>query len=87
MNMAQVQLREGIREQMEVIGSCGSKVGVIDRVEGDALKLARSEDGLHHFLPAAWVAWVVWVDDRVHLDKDVKECLSGWQPDAASCGS
>ena len=48
---------KNIRERMDVIASCGKKVGVIDHVEGDALKLTRkdSPDGRHHYIPASWV--------------------------------
>src|SRR5260370_1242234 len=40
----------GIKEHMDVIASCGTKVGVVDRVEGNAIKLTKkdSPDGQHH---------------------------------------
>ena len=43
----------GIKEHMDVIASCGKKVGVVDNVGGGAIKLTKkdSSDGQHHFLP------------------------------------
>src|SRR4051812_13994209 len=58
-----------VRERMDVIASCGKKVGVVDHVEGGAIKLTRkdSPDGQHHFIPAGWVDHV---DNHVHLKKN-----------------
>src|SRR5688500_7827055 len=33
----------GIRERMDVIGSCGNKLGVVDHVEGGSIKLTRKD--------------------------------------------
>jgi hypothetical protein len=76
----------GIREHMDVIASCGTKVGVVDHVEGDAIKLTKkdSPDGQHHFIPTNWVEQV---DSHVHLKMNSKEAEQGWKSDAASCGS
>jgi hypothetical protein len=75
----------GIKEHMDVIASCGKKVGVVDRVEGQTIKLTAkgSPDGLHHFIP---VGWVERVDSQVHLNKNSMETEQGWKSDAASCG-
>lgn len=75
----------GIREHMDVIASCGTKVGVVDDVEGDSIKLTRkdSPDNQHHFIPSSWVAKV---DNHVHLKKNSKEAMQGWKSDATSCG-
>ena len=75
----------GIREHMDVIASCGKKVGVVDRVEGDAIKLTRkdSPDDQHHFIP---VNWVEKVDSHVHLNKNSKVTEQGWKSDASACG-
>lgn len=74
-----------ISDGMDVIASCGKKVGVVDRVEGSAIKLTKkdSSDGQHHFVP---VGWVERVDKHVHLNKDSREAESSWKSDAASCG-
>ncbi|WP_202799957.1 DUF2171 domain-containing protein [Schlesneria paludicola] len=75
----------GIKDHMDVIASCGKKVGVVDHLEGSAIKLTKkdSPDGQHHFVP---VAWVERVDRHVHLTKNSKETEESWKPDAASCG-
>jgi hypothetical protein len=61
-----------IREHMEVIASCGKRVGVVDRVEGDSIKLTKKDscDGRHHHFPLDWVARV---DQHVHLTKNSEE--------------
>ena len=75
----------GIKEHMNVIASCGKKVGVVDHVEGSAIKLTKkdSPDGQHHFIP---VDWIERVDSHVHLKKNSKETEQGWKSDAVSCG-
>ena len=74
-----------IHPQMEVISSCGCRVGTVDHMEGDAIKLTKkdSPDGQHHFIPTGWVARV---DEKVHLNKDARETMTGWKPDAAGGG-
>jgi hypothetical protein len=74
-----------IREHMDVIASCGTKIGVVDHVENGAIKLTKkdSPDGQHHFLPPTMVDHV---DHQVHLNKNSKEAIKEWKPDAASCG-
>ncbi len=75
----------GIKERMNVIASCGKKVGVVDHVEGQTLKLTKNDspDGQHHFIP---VGWVDHVDTHVHLKKNSRETEQNWKSDAASCG-
>lgn len=77
----------GIKERMDVYASCGKKVGVVDHVEGGAIKLTRSgsPDGQHHFVPTAWVGRVH--EDHVHLTKNSAETEGGWKSDAASCAN
>jgi hypothetical protein len=76
---------QGIKERMDVIASCGKKVGVVDHVDAGAIKLTRkdSPDGQHHFIPTAWVDHV---DSHVHLTKNSMETELGWKGDATSCG-
>jgi hypothetical protein len=73
------QSKNAVRERMDVVGSCGNKLGVVDRVEGDRIKLTKddSPDGRHHFVPSSWVSNV---DDRVHLNKDCGAAKREWQP-------
>ena len=68
-----------IREHMEVYASCGTKVGKVDHVEGDSIKLTKNDspDGQHHRIPMSWVAKV---HDHIHLNKDHKEVQGQWQP-------
>jgi hypothetical protein len=74
-----------IRERMDVIASCGKKVGVVDHVEGGAIKLTKkdSPDDQHHFIP---ISGVDHVDSHVHLKKNSQETEQSWKSDAASCG-
>ena len=74
-----------IKEHMNVVASCGKTVGVVDHVEGGAIKLTKrnSPDGQHHFIPFAWVDHV---DAHVHLKKNSMETEQNWKSDAVSCG-
>ena len=67
-----------IAEHMDVITSCGCKVGRVDHVEGDAIKLTKSDspDGFHHLIPTSWVDHV---DSHVHLNKNSAETRQQWQ--------
>jgi ElaB/YqjD/DUF883 family membrane-anchored ribosome-binding protein len=67
-----------IREHMDVLGSCGNKLGRVDHVQGNTIKLTRngSPDGLHHFIPTSWVSRV---DDHVHLNKACIQAKEEWK--------
>jgi hypothetical protein len=67
-----------IREHMDVVGSCGNKLGVVDHVEGDSIKLTKSDspDGQHHLIP---LNWVEKVDTYVHLNKKCGEAQKQWK--------
>jgi hypothetical protein len=67
-----------IKEHMEVVGNDGLHVGVIDRVEADEIKLAKtgSPDGLHHYLP---LGNVEYVDERVHLNRSSIRAMAEWR--------
>jgi len=67
-----------IREHMDVIGSCGNKLGVVDHVEGNSIKLTRndSSDGQHHYIP---MTWVTRVDNHVHLSSNCGEAKREWE--------
>jgi hypothetical protein len=73
-----------VRERMDVIAADGNKIGVVDHVEGNAIKLTRNDspDGQHHFLP---MSMVDHVDEHVHLNKNATQACSEWKADAASC--
>lgn len=75
-----------IREHMEVVGSCGNHVGVVDEVEGQTIKLTQGDEnagGLHHWIPMEWVATV---DDVVHLDRNHVEAMRQWRSAAPTAG-
>jgi hypothetical protein len=69
-----------IRESMKVVGSDQQPVGTVDRVEGDRIKLARSDaqaGGEHHYIPASWVDRID--GDQVCLRQSAQEARSQWQ--------
>lgn len=52
----------GIKERVEVAGTDGKHVGIVDHLDGDRLKLTHHDSqagGKHHFLPlsAAEAQW------------------------------
>ena len=56
-----------IKEHMEIADSAGQHVGTVDEVDGDRIKLTRtdSSDGMHHFIPVDQVEKID--DNRVYL--------------------
>ena len=66
-----------IREHMEVIGADGARVGTVDRVDGDRIKLTKADSGVqiegqqgqhtghHHYISLGLVAGVE--GDQVRL--------------------
>jgi hypothetical protein len=66
-----------IREHMEVLGSDGVHVGMVDHMVGATkIKLTKSDpvsEGTHHFVP---VDWVDHIDTHVHLKKESSEILA-----------
>jgi hypothetical protein len=76
---------DSIKKHMDVIASCGKKVGVVDGVEEGAIKLTKkdSPDDQHHYIP---LSGVCHVDKHVHLKKNSQEIEQSWKSDAATCG-
>jgi hypothetical protein len=67
-----------IKEHMEVLGSDGEHVGTVDHMQGqNRIKLTKddSPDGMHHFIP---LAWVDHVDEHVHLVKAADDAMDNW---------
>ena len=67
---------EDVREHMEVIGADGVRVGTVDRVEGDRIKLTKIEnvgahEGHHHFISRGLVAEVEGEKVRLSVNADV----------------
>jgi hypothetical protein len=58
-----------IKEHMDVIGADGVHIGTVDKVEGDRIKLTKSDSGAHtdhhHYVSAGLVAEVE--GDKVRL--------------------
>jgi hypothetical protein len=70
---------DNIREHMDIIGSDGTRVGTVDKVEGQTIKLAKNDpnaNGSHHWIP---IDWVQRVDRHVHLSKPGAEVSRNWQ--------
>ena len=75
----------GVREHMDVFGSCGNQLGVVDHVEGDQIKLTKSGgDDRHHWIP---MSWVESVDSSVRLSKDCEEATREWRSEPAASGA
>jgi len=66
-----------IKEHAEVIGADGVKVGVVDHVEGDRIKLTKDSSGQghhkghHHFIPLGLVAEIDGGKVRLSANADV----------------
>ncbi len=67
-----------IHEHMDVVCSQGGKLGSVDRVMGDKIKLTRkdSPDGKHHLISTSLVTKV---DDKVHLSEPGDEVMKSWE--------
>lgn len=66
-----------IPEHAEVIGADGAHIGTVDGVEGDRIKLTKSDsgegshEGHHHFIPMSLVAEVEGNQVRLSANADV----------------
>ena len=60
-----------------VIASDGMKIGTVDHLDGNQIKLTKSAspDGMHHFIP---LADIDHVDAHVHLNKSASEARAIW---------
>ena len=72
---------EAIKEHMEIIGADGVRVGTVDKVEGDRIKLTKdhledsSHGGHHHYLDIGLVADVEGDTVRLSANADVAYSL------------
>jgi hypothetical protein len=67
-----------IAEHMEVVGSDGLHVGTVDHVDGQRIKLTKSDQaagGQHHFIHLDSVASV---DEKVKLNRTAAEAKDEW---------
>ena len=75
---------EQVKEDMEVIGADGVHVGTVDRVEGDRIKLKKtdsgegSHQGHHHYLSEGLIAEVE--GDKVRLSANAANAVSTVSP-------
>ena len=60
-----------IKEHSSVIAVCGTKIGDVDHIEGQEIKLTKHGDGKHHIIPSAWVREIR--ENQVMLSKDAQE--------------
>ena len=72
-----------IREHMEVLGSDGGHVGVVDSIESDRLKLTRQDalaQGQHHYVSMDQIAAVE--GGSVRLAQPAAEAIANWGSEA-----
>ena len=63
-----------IREHMEVIGADGTHIGTVDKIEGDCIKLTKTDRGAaghHQLLPLHMVADVEGEQVRMSFNADL----------------
>ena len=69
-----------IKAHMEVLGSDGKHVGIVDNMEGsERIKLTKNDPkagGKHHFIP---LDWVERVGTHVHLNRTSRDAMAQWQ--------
>lgn len=75
--------RRSIQHHMGVRDIDGQELGLVDRVEGDYVKLTKDEDGDHHWIPDGFI---MRVDQYVHLNVSANEMQQQWlnEPPSAS---
>ena len=69
-----------VREHMQVIDAEGTPVGKVDHIDGDRIKLTRTEQfggekGPHHFVPAGLIAGIEGETVRLSARVDALEAL------------
>ena len=71
---------EDIKEHMEILGSDGEHVGVVDHLDvGNQIKMTKKDPnagGKHHFIPLDWVSKI---DEHVHLNKSSEAVTENWR--------
>lgn len=65
-------------EGMAVVDSDGTRVGVVDKVEGGHLKIRRPDQEPRHAHQYVTPGWIVAVDDRVRLNLSLDEAKRLW---------
>lgn len=68
-----------VRSGLQVLGSDGGMVGVVDRVEHHRLRLhSAAEPAGHYFAPSEWIARI---DEHVHLNVSAATARERWEQD------
>ena len=68
--------RDLILPHMPVVCSDNDEFATVDHVEGhSSIKLAKDDDGQHHYIP---LDWVTSVDDKVHIDRPGSQAKREW---------
>ena len=73
------QIEEKIEEHMEVVGSDGEHVGIVDHLQDGKLKLTKHDsnaDGVHHFIELSTIASI---DNFVVLNISSAEAQENWE--------
>lgn len=60
---------------MPIVCSESKQFGVVDRLEGDAIKVTKDEKGRHHYIP---LSWVTSVDEEIHVDRPGAQAKKVW---------
>ena len=69
-----------VRSGLQILGSDGGMVGVVDGIEQHRLRLhSTAEPAGHYFIPTDWI---VRVDDHVHLSVPAATARGRWQMDS-----
>jgi hypothetical protein len=72
-----------VREHMQVVGSDGGLIGMVDGVTGDKIKLTKdgpNANGKHHFIPNDWVEEVE--SDEVRLMCSAETACRDWEEES-----
>ena len=74
------EMTDKIKSHMEVIGADGVHVGTVDRVEGNRIKLMKSDsfghhEGHHHYIEMGFVAGVEGDKVRLSANADIAVTL------------
>lgn len=77
--MDTTQIEQKIAEHMEVVGSDGEHVGIVDHLQDGKLKLTKHDsnsDGIHHLIELSTIASI---DTFVTLNISAEEAQQGWE--------
>lgn len=75
-----IKMNANVKENMDVIGADGVHVGTVDRVEGNRIKLKKSDsfgkhEGHHHYIEMGFVAGVEGNKVRLSANADIAVTL------------